>query len=145
MTGPGRAGAASITERMLDAHPAGLVGTFRDALLECIEACLSCAQACAACADACLAEDMVAELRRCIRLDTDCADVCRTTAALLARRTGDGDPATVRALLDACRLACAACAAECEGHADHHAHCAICAEACRRCEAACQKLLDAMS
>lgn len=48
-------------------------------LVDCIEACFECGQTCTACADACLAEDMVAELRTCIRLNLDCADLCVTT------------------------------------------------------------------
>jgi hypothetical protein len=98
--------------------------------------------ACTTCADACLAEDGVADLRGCIRTDLDCADICATTARVLARR-GERDAATVEALLRACETACRSCAAECEQHADHHEHCRVCAEACRRCADACAALLAA--
>jgi hypothetical protein len=33
---------------------------------------------------------------------------------------------------------------ECESHASMHEHCRICADACRRCEAACAALLSDM-
>lgn len=59
----------TITD-MLDTHPAG-TGLDRALLVECLEACLECAQTCTACADACLAEEMVAELRKCIRTNQD--------------------------------------------------------------------------
>ena len=122
---------------MLETHPKDLGGVDRRKLAECIEACLACAQTCTACADACLSEDMVAEMRRCIRLNLDCADVCAATGRVLTRRA-ETDPALVRSLVEACR---AACADECEKHAGMHEHCRVCAEACRRCEAACAALL----
>lgn len=127
---------------MLDSHPAAST-VDRAKLTECIEACLGCAQACTACADACLAEDMVAELRTCIRTDLDCADLCATTARVLSRQTGF-DAGPVRALLEACRTACRTCGDECAGHAEMHEHCRVCAEACRRCEQACADLLTAL-
>lgn len=85
---------------------------------------------------------MVAELRSCIRRNLDCADLCATTARVLSRRTPD--LAVERALLEACRGACAACAEECGSHADMHEHCRVCAEACRACEEACSALLAAL-
>jgi hypothetical protein len=125
---------------MLEAYPKDLGGTDRQKLVECIEACFECAQTCTACADACLAEDMVADLRTCIRTDLDCADICGTTGAVLSRQTGT-NVETTRALLEACRTACKACGDECASHADMHEHCKVCAEACRRCEQACAELL----
>lgn len=134
----------STTTAMIKAHPNPTDDLNVDKLAEAIDACLSCAQTCTACADACLAEDSVAELRDCIRTDLDCADICATTAAVLSRRTG-GNPTVVRALLEACRTACAVCAEDCESHAGHHEHCKICAEACRRCEKACEELLAVLA
>lgn len=92
------------------------------------------------CADACLAEENIADLRNCIRTDLDCADICAATARVMSRHT-PGELAVVRALLEACAVACRTCAEECDRHADHHEHCRICAEACRRCEAACHDAL----
>ncbi|QGQ20854.1 four-helix bundle copper-binding protein [Cellulomonas sp. JZ18] len=109
-----------------------------------MEACLECAQTCTACADACLGEEHVADLRACIRLDADCADVCAATAAVLSRQT-DPDLKLVAALLEACATACGQCAEECEQHAGMHEHCRVCAQACRRCEAACRALLASMA
>nr|MDQ3342689.1 four-helix bundle copper-binding protein [Actinomycetota bacterium] len=102
--------------------------------------CFDCAQACSACADACLGEDMVAELRKCIRLDLDCADVCAATGRVLSRQTAY-DPTITTAVLTACAAACKACGDECASHAEMHDHCQVCAEACRRCEQACNALL----
>jgi hypothetical protein len=127
---------------MLDTHPwPGHVD--RDALAECIEACVECAQACASCADACLSEDDAQELRKCIRLNLDCGDICEATGRVLTRQT-EYDAPVSKAQLEACRRACATCAEECERHAQQHEHCRLCAEACRRCERACSALLDAM-
>jgi len=129
-------------EPMLQTHPwPGDVD--RGTLAECIEACFECAQSCTSCADACLSEEQVAELRRCIRLNLDCADVCDATGRVLTRQT-EYDAPTSKSLLEACREACATCAVECERHADMHEHCRVCAEACRRCESACGQLLEAM-
>lgn len=132
----------TTTAEMLKAHPAG-TGPDHDLLVRAVDALVECSLVCTACADACLSEDMVAELRRCIRTDLDCADICDTTARVLARRTAV-DVAVTRAHLQACIAACRACGDECAQHADMHEHCRICAEACRACEAACTALLDAM-
>lgn len=128
---------------MLDTYPQERGGFDRDMLAACIEACFDCAQTCTACADACLAEDMVTELRKCIRTDLDCADICDTTGRVLSRHTGY-DANLTRAVLEACRAACAACGDECAQHASMHEHCRVCAEACRRCRSACEALLASM-
>lgn len=49
----------------------------------CIQACNACALACEHCATACLDEPQVAQMRRCISLDRDCADLCRLAAMLI--------------------------------------------------------------
>src|SRR4051794_15155027 len=112
---------------MLDAYPADLGQVDRQKLEECIDACFECAKACTACADACLSEEMVADLRSCIRTDLDCADVCETTGRVLSRHTGY-DANLTRAVLEACAVACKTCGDECA----LHEHCRVCAEACRR-------------
>ena len=121
-------------------HPSQLDGS---ALAECIEACGACAQACTACADACLAEESVAELRRCIRLDLDCADLCAATGAVLARQT-EPARALMRRQTDALAEICDACAFECEQHASMHEHCKVCGEACRLCAQRCRRLLETL-
>jgi hypothetical protein len=124
---------------MISTHP-DVRGSTADALLHCIEECYGCAQACTACADACLAEDMVSELRQCIRLNLDCADICVATGAMASRRTGS-NVEILRAAIQACAEACRACGAECRAHADRHEHCRICADACESCEQACRNAL----
>lgn len=124
--------------RMLDAHPHPAPSDGDEALTT-ILAAAECAHVCEACADACLAEDDPAEMRDCIRLNLDCAEICAAVARILAR-TGHRDRPTLRALLEACATACGACADECEGHAERMEHCRVCAEACRRCEQACQDM-----
>ena len=126
---------------MLETHPSPAGNLATDALAEVLHHLEECAQTCLLCADACLAEDMVADLRRCIRLNLDCADLCRTTAAVLGRQVAP-DPAVVRATLEACRAACEACGTECGSHAGMHEHCRVCAEACQRCAEACAEALQ---
>ncbi|ROQ04950.1 MULTISPECIES: four-helix bundle copper-binding protein [unclassified Curtobacterium] len=130
----------STTTDMLRTYPKDLGGIDQTALAACIDACFECAQTCTACADACLAEDMVAELTKCIRTNLDCADICATTGNVLSRHTGY-DANLTRTILEACLAACKACGDECAQHADMHEHCKICADACRRCEEACTALL----
>ncbi len=134
----------TVAAQMLDTYPKDLGGVDKQKLLACIEACFECAQACTACADACLSEDMVAELTKCIRTNTDCAAICATTVQVLSRHTGY-DANITRAQLQACIAACKACGDECSQHADMHDHCKVCAEACRACEQACEALLDGIA
>ncbi|PXY21243.1 four-helix bundle copper-binding protein [Prauserella muralis] len=130
---------------MTRTYPADLGGIDRDALVRCIEACLACAQACTACADACLSEadDQLPMLRKCIRSNADCADVCETTARILSRHTGY-DANLTQAVLEACATVCRSCGDECEQHAGRHEHCRVCAEACRDCEQACRELIGSL-
>jgi hypothetical protein len=117
-------------------HPQ-VKGSLNDALIRAIEQALDCAQICGVCADACLAEEQVAMMRQCIRLNLDCADVCAATAKIAARRTGSNEELILN-MLQVCADVCIRCAEECERHADKHEHCRLCAEACRRCESACR-------
>lgn len=133
---------ALVVRQMASLHSAG-PQSFDEQLFDCIEECVACFQACAACADACLAEPDVSSLVKCIRTDLDCSDVCATTAAVLTRRT-QGDLGVIRSSVEACLVACGVCAEECERHASHHEHCRVAAGACRRCEAACRRLLAAI-
>jgi Domain of Unknown Function (DUF326) len=133
----------AYAKRILDTHPSP-AHLDREVLARCIEACVECGQSCTACADANLAEEDVAGLRRCIRLCLDCADVCDATGRVLSRQTEYDAPAT-KPQLESCRQACATCGEECERHAEHHAHCTICAAQCRRCQDACDQLLALVS
>jgi hypothetical protein len=91
-----------------------------------------CAEECSHCATACLDEEDVKMLVRCIRLDVDCAEICRTVASFMSRGSEHAPH-----LLEECAEICEDCAQECEKHG-HMDHCARCAEACRQCAEACR-------
>src|SRR5882672_2783434 len=114
-------------ELMLQDHPAA--DRQRIALYsEALDALNACTEACTVCADACLGETADFDgLRRCLRFDLDCADVCLAAARVLTRQTETPNE-IVHAQLHACVVACQACADECARHAGHHEHCRLCAE-----------------
>lgn len=91
-----------------------------------------CIAACEMCADACLHEDHVQMMVPCIELDRDCADICRLTAACIARNSAHAQP-----VIKECIETCQKCATECGQH--QHDHCQHCAEACRQCVEACRQ------
>ena len=124
---------------MIRTHP-HVQGNLSEALVRLIEGTFACAQGCTACADACLGEEQVANLRQCIRLNLDCADICGATGKMASRRTGSNE-AILRATIEACAASCRACAEECAKHAEMHEHCRICADTCRRCAEACEAAL----
>jgi len=128
-------------ERMISTSPSKPL--LKTGVVDCIAACAECAVICISCADACLAEAQVAELRRCIRLNQDCADICSITARLVSRLL-QPEVGVLRAQLEACALICASCGAECRKHAQHHEHCTVCADACRRCDEQCRKALSSL-
>lgn len=133
----------SYARPMLDTYPR----TFNvdaELLATCIEACYDCAQACTACGDDCLSEEGVAELIKCIRLNSDCADICIAAGRVLSRQT-EYDANVTRGIVGVCAVACRTCRDECTRHAEHHEHCEICANACSTCEDACNRLLAAIS
>lgn len=123
-------------QQMTRTHP-DVQGRFSAPLIRCVEECYACAQSCTACADACLAEKAVVQLKQCIRLNLDCADICEMVGAMGTRRTGS-DVGILRRAIELCAEACRVCGEECAHHAQQHEHCKICAEACRQCEAACR-------
>jgi uncharacterized membrane protein len=128
------------TRDLLDASPSEIPLEAGD-LAAAIDACLRAEQACVACADADLAEAEIVALRRCAALCTGCADICAVTARTLSR-PGAYDLYVIHRLLQACVRACTVTADECEQHAAHHQHCALCARACRACAEACSEVLD---
>ena len=109
-----------------------------DQYADVIEAAENCAIACSHCASACLDEPDVDEMTDCIRLDLDCAELCRLLSALMSRGSRFS-----KEMCRVCAVACEACARECERHADME-HCRVCAEACRRCQDACNRVLAAI-
>ncbi|KIC95089.1 four-helix bundle copper-binding protein [Flavihumibacter solisilvae] len=93
----------------------------------------NCAAACHYCASSCLDEPTVQHLTTCIKIDLDCADICTTTAAFVARISPHAPH-----LMKECTEICLACARECDKHAAMGMeHCRLCAEACRQCAEAC--------
>jgi hypothetical protein len=103
-------------------------------------ACAECELACLACADACLGESDLAALRTCVSLDLVCGDLCGVTSRILSRRF-EMKPETIRSLLENCAWICVLCGAECHEHGAQHAHCEVCADACKLCEISCRALL----
>ncbi len=104
----------------------------------CIDACNDCALACDHCASACLNERDVAAMARCVKLDIDCAAICRLAVGFMAR--GSELAADV---CDTCATICDACEQECAKH--QMAHCQECAKACRRCAEECHRMASARS
>ena len=99
-----------------------------------IETLYNCATECSHCAMACLDEQDVKMLATCIKLNIDCADICRLTASLLSRGSDYGTH-----LLEECAEVCDACAEECEKYS-HLEHCKKCAEVCRHCAEECSAI-----
>jgi predicted GNAT family N-acyltransferase len=91
-----------------------------------------CAAECNHCATACLEEKDISMLSRCIKLDMDCAEICRLAISFVARGSEHAEH-----VLNECAEICNACADECEKHAAHMEHCKRCAEICRECAEAC--------
>ncbi len=90
-----------------------------------------CVAACNFCASSCLKEDDVKMMAHCISNNIDCAEICRTTAILLAR-----DSKHAKHLMKECIEVCMACVEECSKH--EHEHCKACAKACSECAEACK-------
>ena len=96
---------------------------------KCIDACLECATECNQCAVACLEEKEVQNLTQCIRLNLECAVICRASAELMTLGS-----AYAPQLCELFAAICNACAEKCEQHASMGMeHCRECAEACRAC------------
>src|SRR5690554_6852437 len=111
--------------QMFRAHPAP-ASDAGDEAFALVRVMAECTLVCTTCADACLEEPDPSSLRRCIRTNLDCADVCAATDRLLSR-PGPQDHESLRSQLEACRVLCRACAEECDKHAGKHEHCRICA------------------
>lgn len=96
-----------------------------------LDALARCIAACEYCADACLSEDNIQMMVGCIRTDRDCADICRVTAAFIARNSAHAPH-----IMKECIELCQKCYDECSQH--KHDHCQQCAEACKACLDACK-------
>jgi hypothetical protein len=75
-------------------------------------------------------------MAECVRLDRDCADICRLAAGFMARGSKFA-PAVCRVCADICE----ACGKECAKH--QAAHCQQCAEACMKCAEDCRAMAGA--
>jgi hypothetical protein len=104
-----------------------------DKYQQAISACNRCADACDHCSSACLREEDVAEMARCIRLDMDCAALCRLAAGAMAR-----DSECAGAICAVCAQICDMCGEECDRHP--HDHCRQCAQACKDCAESCRAI-----
>jgi hypothetical protein len=98
-----------------------------------LTALMDCASYCDLCAAACLREKDIHNLINCIRSDLDCAEMCRVTAAMLARSSD-----CISTVCAACAEICAFCAHHCEMH--DYEHCRECAKACRRAQEECEAI-----
>jgi hypothetical protein len=128
--------------RPMPSTHARIHGLADDMLVLATDACFDCAQACRACADACLDDERLDELRNCIGMNLDCADVCFATGDLAMRRVlrprGTGfDERIMELMFETCMEACHRCGDECIRFAEYHKHCRECAQVCRCCAQAC--------
>ncbi|MEU2736135.1 hypothetical protein ABZ656_12040 [Streptomyces sp. NPDC007095] len=114
-----------------------------EVLARAVDVLVACETAVTACATGMLAEKDADELRRAIDQDLDCADVTAATRRVLTRHSSH-DPALLTAQVEACLIACQRSHDLCGGHAEHHEHCRICAEATGRAADACRDVLKAV-
>ncbi len=126
-------------QSMLQNHPKK-VAIDMHRMVDCMQALEYSTTVCTICADACLSEDNSKMFTRCIRLNLDCADICRTTENLLARQSSP-DYKLWHSQLNTCVMATHACAEECDKHAQHES-CRNCADICRQAEESCRALLE---
>jgi len=101
----------------------------------CIDACKKVITACEACAVACRSEGNAAMMKRCIGLDTDCADFCK-----LAVRFMERDSVFTSLICEDCAEICRDCADECAKHKSQQ--CKDCAQACYLCMDECLKMVS---
>lgn len=96
---------------------------------KCIDACIECATTCNHCAVSCLEEKDVQYLTKCIRLNLECAVICRASSELMTLGSNYSPQ-----ICDLCVAICNACAQICEQHGNMGIeHCRECAEACMAC------------
>ncbi len=102
--------------------------------LELIEALYDCTVKCNYCADRCLDSGVNEAMVDCIRTARACAEICSTTANMLAMKYKDiGD------LLKYCHRLCRSCETECSKH--DYQHCNECEKACNTCAKLCKDML----
>ncbi|MCD7901773.1 MAG: four-helix bundle copper-binding protein [Bacteroides sp.] len=89
---------------------------------------------CNHCFSSCLEEEDVKMMKKCIRLDKDCAEVCQFTLGMLHRSP------FVDGYLEMCIKVCEACAEECSKHQNEH--CQECAKMCKECAEVCRNFRE---
>jgi hypothetical protein len=104
-----------------------------------MEACAWCELSCLAATETCLGELRERQLDLCVQLSLDCAELCWTTRRFVADALLVA-PLLVREQLDACALACAACASECRRHVELSPHLEDCARSSASCEQLCRRM-----
>lgn len=101
----------------------------------CLTACHACAEACDTCAKGCVHEANPHSLDTCISLTTDCAQICRMTAAYIERNSH-----VVSFICRACADVCEGCQEECGKY--QMDYCQACMEACQNCVEACRLVIE---
>lgn len=101
----------------------------------CIDACKKAIAACEACATACREEGSPEMMKRCINLDTDCAEFCK-----LALRFMERDSEFTSLICEDCAEICRECGDECDKYKMQH--CKDCAQACHQCMDACLRMVS---
>lgn len=105
-----------------------------DQMQACIQTCFECELICRQTISYCLKQGGAhAEVRH-IQLLQDCADICSTSARVMARESKFQSQTC-----SLCAEICLACAEECEKMGDDEIM-KSCAEACRRCADSCRKM-----
>lgn len=104
-----------------------------DEYKKCIEVCYLCAAACDNCAASCLEEKNLEMMRVCIKLDIQCANICRLAAQFMALNSE-----VAKELCRVCADVCQRCGDESGRH--EHDHCQDCSRACKRCAEQCIKI-----
>ncbi|TDQ42769.1 four-helix bundle copper-binding protein [Aureibacillus halotolerans] len=102
-------------------------------LLACYQACIDTLRASNECYDACLLETNPAELKECIRLTRECADMCAFAAQAISRKSP-----YVEQICALCAQICEACGHACGPH--QHDYCQRCAKQCFQCAEACRAI-----
>ena len=105
-----------------------------ETLRQCIQECLNCHGICLNTITYCLEQGGRHAEGGHIRLLTDCAEICQTSANFMLR--GSSLHARTCAV---CAEICAQCAEDC-GQFKDDAHMQRCAEACRRCAESCREM-----
>ncbi|MFN7141552.1 MAG: four-helix bundle copper-binding protein [Limisphaerales bacterium] len=107
---------------------------FRDlAIRECIDVCVQAQLEAEQCAAISLAGEEVTDLRRCIQLCRDTANVCALAVHFLAHNSD-----FAQKVCELCVEICVACRDECAKH--EFEHCQRCADLCHRAAEKCEKL-----